>query len=102
MIRDICCDKKNEHIFVLENYTNFIRIYSFTGQHLRDIETDKDSHVYELNILGMAFSQAEGRLGSVNTDYTLSFWDTSDNFSFEKTIPNKTNNLHIQIYFINY
>ena len=36
------------------------------------------------------------------TDYTMSFWDTSDNFNFEKTILNKSTNLHTQIYYINY
>ena len=63
---------------------------------------NKELHVYDSTIVHMTFSQSEERVGVCNTDYTMSFWDTSDNFNFEKTILNKTTNLHTQIYYINY
>jgi len=50
---------------------------------LGDISTNPDLHVYEANIMGMAFSESERRLGTVNSDHSLSFWDSQDSFSFE-------------------
>jgi hypothetical protein len=58
-------------------------MYSFEGEHIKNIFTSKILHYYDLNILDMTFSGSEKRLGAVNTDYTLSFWDSADNFTFE-------------------
>lgn len=69
---------------------------------MKDIKTSKKLHYYDLNIIDMAYSHSEGRIGTVNTDYTISFWDTQDNFTFEKVILNPKTDLHIQIYYIHY
>ena len=36
-IRSIWWDYKNQSIFLLENFTNVIKIYSFSGEYKRDI-----------------------------------------------------------------
>lgn len=36
-------------------------------------------------IVGFVYSTRQSRLGAVFKDYSLSFWDSDDNFTFEKT-----------------
>ena len=42
-------------------------------------------------IIDVAFSQGEKWIGTVNMDYSLSFWDMQDEFRFEKTFPQDYN-----------
>jgi hypothetical protein len=50
----------------------------------------------------MAYSETESRIGCVNTDYSLSFWDLQDDFKFEKTFVVSENILNEQIYYIEF
>ena len=60
-----------------------VHVYSYKGEYMRNIKTNSDLHMYQADIIGIAFSESERRLGTVNTDHSLSFWDASDSFSFE-------------------
>ena len=42
-------------------------------------------HVGDAKIVEIAFSKTENRIGSVNSDYSISFWDIDDQLMFEKT-----------------
>jgi len=49
-------------------------------------------HIQKQSI-GMLISITRYRIGTVNNDHTLSFWDINDNFKFEKVIYSRNDDL---------
>jgi len=61
---------------------------------------NENKHLLDTKIEFMSFSETEARIGCVNSDYTLSFWDMCDDLKFEKTF--KTDMRNEQIYYIEF
>lgn len=51
-------------------------------------------------IISIYYSQYEKRIGSVNNDYSLSFWEDKDHFTFENSLFYNYDYLHNQIFFL--
>ena len=54
-------------------------------------------------ILSMFYSDRHQRLGAVMKDYRMSFWDSNDDFGYEKQfMTTETDNFQTKIWFIEY
>lgn len=92
-----------------------MKLYSITGDLLRSIDLRPELHSAGVSSLDMAYSELEDRVGVLNNDYTMSFWDVNDDFKFEKIINPQSDDLftqsilsgnnvslHSSIYYINH
>lgn len=65
------------------------KIYSKDGKYERTIPLHPENHnnkVKDTKTLAFTYSELENRVGAVNDDHTLSFWDVNDDYKFEKLI----------------
>ena len=60
-------------------------MYSIDGLDINMRKLDEKRHFADTKIVDISFSESEKWIGVCNSDNTLSFWDLSDNFKFEKT-----------------
>lgn len=44
-----------------------------------------NKHQNDARVISFTYSHKEKRIGTTNNDYSISFWDFSDNFKYEKT-----------------
>ena len=72
-------------IFTVDGLSNTIRLYRADSSCEETVQPRSDYHIVNNNILSIAWSEQESRLGACLQDYSLCFWDSSDNFTFEKT-----------------
>ena len=76
-----------ESIACLTNDSTSISLYSdYESRHITTFFPNPEMHHENVKILDMCYSEAEGRIGAVMRDNTMGFWDTNDNFRFEKVI----------------
>jgi len=85
-IRNVDYSSQLHTIFVLDNIADKILLYNEFSCNYRAITPKKENHFVDTCILFFSYSKTENRLGACMQDYTLAFWDASDDFSFEKTI----------------
>lgn len=75
---------KLDWLLCWESESNGVKLYSITGDLLRSIDLRLELHSIGVKTLDMAYSELEDRVGVLNNDYTMSFWDVNDDFKFEK------------------
>ncbi len=66
------------------------------------MQPQPDYHIVNNNILSIAWSESEKRLGACLQDYSLCFWDSYDGFAFEKTFSTSLDQLQTQIFYVEY
>ena len=76
--------EKLDWLLCWESESNGVKLYSITGDLLRSIDLRLELHSIGVKTLDMAYSELEDRVGVLNNDYTMSFWDVNDDFKFEK------------------
>ena len=85
-----------------EQDSNGVKLYNIHGELVRSIDLRPELHSTEVKSLAMMYSELEDRVGVLNNDYTISFWDVNDDFKFEKIIRPLSDELLSQIYYINH
>ncbi|CAG9335338.1 unnamed protein product [Blepharisma stoltei] len=76
-------------LFTLDQVSSHIRMYGNNSQLKGKIEPVKSNHLFEGVILDFAWSEQYQRIGAAMQDFSLTFWDYRDDFSYEKIL--KTN-----------
>lgn len=95
-IRDAALAKNIKCVLTLDQMSDTVRIYSYTSKLVRSVVPRKDLHTFDTFMMSFDWSEAEMRIGAVLQDYTLSFWDYSDDFSFEKCFKTVHSVPHLQ------
>ena len=83
-IRDAGLARNAKCVLTLDQMSDTVRVYSYTSKLLRSIVPRKDLHTFDTFMMSFDWSDSEMRIGAVLQDYTMSFWDYSDDFTFEK------------------
>lgn len=84
-IREAGLARSIQGIFTLDQMSDCIRLYSHTSRLLRVVTPCRDMHTLDTFVMSFAWAEREQRLGAVLQDYSLSFWDYADDFTFEKS-----------------
>ncbi|CDW80516.1 rna recognition motif [Stylonychia lemnae] len=89
-------------VIVLDNITENLILYDEHSQVQKKLYTNKENHILDTAILYFGYSRSEKRIGACLQDYTLAFWDISDNFKFEKTFSTNLDVLNVFIKYIEF
>lgn len=85
-------------LFVVDYNSHFVQVYDIDGKVHTNGPKLSSKHVNETKIIDIAYSESEKRLGAINTDYTMTFWDYIDGFNYESDfLPEQE---HEQIYYL--
>jgi hypothetical protein len=101
-IRKIEYSAAMKRVIVLDNITDSLLFYDEKSQIQKTISPNKQNHILDTAILYFAYSNIEKRVGCCLQDYTLAFWDLSDDFKFEKTFSTDLDYLQVFIKYIDY
>ncbi|CDW75100.1 rna recognition motif [Stylonychia lemnae] len=101
-IRNVQYVKELHTILVLDNLTDEIHFYNEHSNRIKSIKPKSENHIIDTGILFFTYSFLERRIGACLQDYSLAFWDQSDNFSFEKTFNAHLEVLQIFIKYVEY
>jgi len=82
-IKKIVYAFKTKRIICIDNVPKWLFIYDMFGHVLNEIYLDRKKHFNDARIVSFAYSEKEQRIGASNNDYSMSFWDFSDNFKYE-------------------
>jgi WD40 repeat protein len=91
-----------KQICSIDNITDKIFFYDENCRRKHSVKPKKENHIVDTAILYFAYSRIEKRIGACLQDYSLSFWDMSDNFTYEKTFSANLDVLQIFIVYIEY
>ena len=94
--------EKTQRIIGWEVDTAGFNIYNKFGKLDKAIKLEEEKHLEYTKTICLAYSNLENRIGAVNNDHTLSFWDVQDDYKFEKIIHSENSNLEDQIFYINH
>ena len=93
---------KTQRIIGWEINGSGFKIYTKHGKWEKIIDLEEEKHLEYTKTICLAYSELENRIGAVNNDHTLSFWDVQDDYKFEKIIHSNSHSLEDQIYYINH
>ena len=70
-------------ILSLDHLSDHIRLYNcVTGRFTRSLKMKSENHSDESILISIAWSETEQRIGACCQDFSLAFWDASDNFTY--------------------
>lgn len=72
-------------IFTLDSAGDGVSIFTTECRLVNKIVPTCSKIKRDVVVAGFVYSERQGRLGAVFKDFSLSFWDSADNFTFEKT-----------------
>lgn len=101
-VKKIGYASKVEKIICIDNVPESLMIYNKSGQVVHSLKLSKKKHLPDTRMVSFCYSHKENRVGVTNNDYSLSFWDFSDNFKYEKSFHYSTESLQDQIYYIEF
>lgn len=67
----------------MDNVPKSLTVYDKWGVVKNEIYLDPKKHFNEARVISFTYSHKEIRIGATNNDYSISFWDFSDNFKYE-------------------
>ena len=104
LINQSCFSPGNQKIYSLESMADWIGVYSQKTKLEQKIRPSAFKVKKDAAVLSIAFSEREERLGAILKDYSISFWDTCDGYSFEKSIPTSRycQELHSNIWYLEF
>ncbi|CAI2359585.1 unnamed protein product [Moneuplotes crassus] len=92
--------EREQRIIGCEVDCSGFKVYTPKGKLEKSVDLEQANHLKYTKTMCIAYSSFENRIGAVNNDHTLSFWDIQDNCKFEKVIHSKKKTLEDQIYYI--
>jgi len=95
-IREAGLARSIQCILTLDQMSDSLRLYNFTSRLLRVVTPRRDLHSLDTFIMSFDWAEVEQRLGAALQDYSLSFWDYADDFSFEKSFKTLGSTSHLQ------
>lgn len=95
-IREAGLARSIKCILTLDQMSDSLRLYNYTSRLLRVVTPSKGLHSLDTFIMCFDWAEAEQRLGAALQDYSLSFWDYADDFSFEKSFKTLGSTQHLQ------
>jgi len=84
----------------MDNIPAGLTVYDKYGAVEHEIVLHPKNHLRDARIVSFAYSFKENRIGATNNDYSIAFWDFSDNFKYEKCVHYDSDSLRDQIYYI--
>ncbi len=81
-IKTACYAKEIRRIFTLDSMSDHLRVYDMGLSQVGVIRPNANCKTVR-DITSFTFSNRQLRIGAVMKDYSLSFWDASDNFGYE-------------------
>ena len=96
--------KNYNKVFSLDSLSDAICIYDTNCKLLRKLKPNTSKIKKDVVVLAFAYSERQERIGAVLKDFTMTFWDFSDNFEFEKVISTASTCIEYQtnIWYLDY
>jgi hypothetical protein len=101
-IKKIVYATKMKKIICMDNVPHGLSVYDRQGVVTHQVVLSTKRHSSDARIVAFTYSHKEKRIGATNNDYTITFWDFSDNFKYEKSYNYDSENLRDQIYYIEF
>lgn len=101
-IRSVKYMKSIDKILCLDQVSEQYYVYQSNGKLWKKIQTSTISHQQDSRILSINWSEGEQRVGACIQDKSLSFWDWSDNLSYEHSFKHSAEYTFINIWYIEY
>lgn len=73
-------------VFTLDDLSDSISVYNTSCGLIKRIKPHFSKLKKDIVVLSFAYSERQERIGAVLKDFSINFWDHSDNFEFEKSI----------------
>ena len=86
----------------MDNIPHGLSVYNRLGKVSNEIILHNKKHLRDARIIWFAYSEKEMRIGATNNDYSMAFWDFSDNFKYEKWVQYDNEILKDQIFYIEF
>lgn len=86
----------------MDNVPKSLMIYDKYGNVEHHIKLNPKKHLNDARVISFTYSHKEKRIGATNNDYSISFWDFSDKFKYEKSFHYNSEDLRDQIYYIEF
>ena len=81
-----CYSASRNRIYCLESLADWIGVYTPNIKQERKLRPSSFKVKKDSSVIDIYFSEKEERIGAVLKDFSLSFWDAGDSYSFEKSI----------------
>ena len=96
--------KEIKKVFTLDSLSDRIHMYNLDCILEKSLQQKRLKEKKDVIILSFAWSNRQQRVGATLKDFSLIFWDSHDNFEFEKRffISNFSNEYQTNIWFIDY
>jgi len=103
-IKRACYSEGAKRIFTLESLGDHVSVYDLNCILDKKIYSKNLNEKGEIMILDFAWSEKQQRIGAVLKDFTISFWDAYDDYSFEKKflVANFVADYQTQIWYIDF